>query len=246
MLGRHERRLGQTSDGAGEARPPSSFMIKELSAVAHGGHPAPFESLDNSDLPSAPLKHAPAPASERNTSDIGPLHPQTWGMTKAAPSPRPSELDAATLAEARAPGVGRRLATMLYDLLLLFGVVVMAAALYFGAFQLITGSERIEGGAMFLFRAYLLVVVVGYYLYFWTGGRQTLGMRSWRTQLVRSDGAPLGIADALRRLLFSALTIAPAGAGLLWALFDRDGLAGYDRLSATRPVLTLKPGQRKR
>jgi uncharacterized RDD family membrane protein YckC len=150
-------------------------------------------------------------------------------------------LNPQTLAVARAPGLFRRLATMIYDLLLLFGVIVMAAALYFGIFQWITGGEVIDGAAMLLFQAYLIAVILGYYVYFWTGGRQTLGMRAWRTQLVGSDAGPLAVTDALRRLLFAALTVAPAGAGLLWVLLDRDGLAWYDRLSETRPVLTAKP-----
>ncbi len=145
-----------------------------------------------------------------------------------------------TLAMARAPGLFRRLATIAYDLLLLCGVVVVAAALYYTLYQGISGSEVIDGVAMLLFRAYLVAVIFGYYLYFWTGGRQTLGMRAWRTQVVRTDARPLGAADAVRRLLFATLTLAPAGAGLLWVLFDRDGLAWYDRLSATRPVLTAK------
>lgn len=150
-------------------------------------------------------------------------------------------IDAAVIERARAPGLARRLATMAYDLLLLFGVIVMAAALFYSLFAALTGGEAIEGVAQLLFQLYLLAVIVGYYVYFWTGGRQTLGMRAWRTRLVRADGATLSSADALRRLALALLTLAPVGVGVLWVLFDRDGLAWYDRLSATRPVLTAKP-----
>jgi uncharacterized RDD family membrane protein YckC len=149
------------------------------------------------------------------------------------------------LHHARAPGLARRLATMLYDLLLLFGVLVVAAALFYTGFKLITGGDTITGVGRTLFQFYLLAVILGYYLYFWTGGRQTLGMRSWRTRLLRADGGPLGVGDALRRLTLAALTLLPAGAGLLWVLFDPDGLAWYDRLSRTRPVLTAKPPRKR-
>ncbi len=149
------------------------------------------------------------------------------------------------LHHARAPGLARRLATILYDLLLLFGVVVVAAALFYTGFKLITGGDTITGVGRTLFQLYLLAVIVGYYVYFWTGGRQTLGMRSWRTRLLRADGGPLTAGDALRRLVLAALTLLPAGAGLLWVLFDRDGLAWYDRLSRTRPVLTAKPPRKR-
>jgi hypothetical protein len=39
------------------------------------------------------------------------------------------------------------------------------------------------------------------------------------------------------RLLWAAVCLAPAGAGLLWMLLDRDRLTCYDRLSRTRPIM---------
>jgi uncharacterized RDD family membrane protein YckC len=62
-------------------------------------------------------------------------------------------------------------------------------------------------------------------------------MRTWRITLLREDGAPLGISDALRRIGFAVLTLAPLGLGLWWQLFDRDGQTWYDRLAGTRTVL---------
>jgi uncharacterized RDD family membrane protein YckC len=144
------------------------------------------------------------------------------------------------LTHAVAPGVLRRLATMLYDLMLVFGVLVVAAALFYTVFWVLSGSQQIDGVVRLLFQLYLVTVIAGYYIYFWTGARQTLGMRAWRTRLLRFDGGNLTSADALRRLLLAALTLAPAGLGLLALLFDRDGLTWYDRLSRTRPVLTVK------
>lgn len=154
--------------------------------------------------------------------------------------PSPNETTAQDLSGARAPGLLRRLATMTYDLLLLFGVVVVAAAVFYTLFSVVSGSDNIAGAARLLFQAYLLAVIAGYYVYFWTGGRQTLGMRAWRTRLLRADGENLTAMDALRRLGLAVLTLAPAGVGALWVLFDRDGLAWYDRLSGTRPVLTVR------
>jgi uncharacterized RDD family membrane protein YckC len=153
---------------------------------------------------------------------------------------RTTETTAQVMSRARAPGLLRRLATMAYDLLLVVSVLVVAAAVFYTVFNVVSGSDRITGVARFLFQAYLLAVIAAYYLYFWTGGRQTLGMRAWRTRLLRSDGENLTATDALRRLLVAALTLAPAGVGLFWVLFDRDGLSWYDRLSDTRPVLTLR------
>lgn len=152
-------------------------------------------------------------------------------MTNRSPAIAPEQLK-----RARPPGLVRRLATMLYDLMLLFGVLVVAAALFYTPFYL-SGSEIIAGPARLAFQVYLLAVIVLYYWYFWTSGRQTLGMRAWRIRLVRQDGADLSGTDALRRLGFGAVTLAPLGIGLLWMLFDPNRLTWYDRLSGTRPVL---------
>jgi len=148
--------------------------------------------------------------------------------------------EAADLHRARTPGLLRRLATMVYDLILLGGVLVLAAAIFVIPIQAMTGVPLASGPLHLLFQLYLLAVILLYYLYFWTHGRRTLGMLAWRTRLVRDDGADLSVADALRRIGFAALTLAPLGIGLLWVLFDRDGLAWYDRLSGTRPVLPAR------
>jgi uncharacterized RDD family membrane protein YckC len=148
------------------------------------------------------------------------------------------------LARARVPGLLRRLATIVYELMLLSGVVFVGAALFIIPAQLITGVTVIEGPLRLILQGWLLAVILIYFGYFWSRGRQTLAMRAWRTRLVRDDGADLSGTDALRRLALATITMAPFGAGLLWVLFDRDGLAWYDRLSHTRPVMLAKPGSK--
>ncbi|MGB5830947.1 MAG: RDD family protein [Thiohalocapsa sp.] len=152
-----------------------------------------------------------------------------------------SNLTAADVARARVPGLLRRLATMVYDLMLLCGVLVFAAAVFVIPAQSVTGDTMIEGPLRLVLQGWLLAVVLLYFGYFWSEGRQTLAMRAWRTRLVSDDGAALSGMDALRRLVFAVATLTPLGAGLLWVLFDRDGLAWYDRLSRTRPVIVVKP-----
>lgn len=154
--------------------------------------------------------------------------------TSSAPASNPLE-------NAVSPGLLRRLAIMTYDLLLLIGVVVLAATLAVIPIQTLIGINLSEGLPRLGFQLYVLLVIALYYLYFWTHGRETLGMRTWRVGLYREDGRDLGFADALRRLLFATLTVIPAGIGLFWVLFDRDGRSWYDRLSGTQLVLRRKP-----
>lgn len=145
------------------------------------------------------------------------------------------------IAHAKAPGFMRRAAAILYDLLLLFGILLLAVfALVFPYGVIIGEFPHQELWHRLFLQLYLLGVVGLYYGYFWVRGGQTLGLRTWRMRLLREDGSLPRPGDALRRLFWAALSIAPLGAGFLWMLFDRDGLTLYDRLSRTRPVLLRK------
>lgn len=141
--------------------------------------------------------------------------------------------------EARSPGFFRRLAAMAYDLVLLFGMLMIAVTLVVVPYDLLAGTpfpheERFHTLGL---RLYLIGVIDLFFAFFWVRGGQTLGMRTWRFRLVREDGSGLRKRDALARLAWATLCLAPAGAGFLWMLLDRDRLTCYDRLSHTRPVM---------
>jgi uncharacterized RDD family membrane protein YckC len=137
------------------------------------------------------------------------------------------------------PSLLRRLAALLYDGVLLLGLVMLAIWVLIAPYDLIAARPYPHGDLLYrtLLQAYLVTVIGGFYVYFWTHGGQTLGMRSWRFRVLRDDGSPLGLADALRRFAWAALSLAPAGLGLWWCLLDPEGLAWHDRRSRTRPVL---------
>jgi uncharacterized RDD family membrane protein YckC len=140
------------------------------------------------------------------------------------------------ITEVRSPGLLRRLAAMLYDLLLLLGILLLAVAVVVIPYEAMTGSQFPQEGLLFhLHQVYLLCVAAGFHVFFWVRGGQTLGMRAWHFRVLREDGRPLRVADALRRLAWAAVTLGPVG--LLWVPLDRDHLAPYDRLSRTRPVV---------
>jgi uncharacterized RDD family membrane protein YckC len=94
-----------------------------------------------------------------------------------------------------------------------------------------------------LFRCYLLGVIVGFFCWFWLRGGQTLGMRAWRVMLVRDDGAPLTLRDALLRQAAALLSWASLGVGFAWSLFDAQRLTWHDKLTATRLVMLKKPSR---
>ncbi len=129
---------------------------------------------------------------------------------------------------------------MLYDGLLLLGVLMVATALFLP----LTGGEAVGSernlALDLLYRSVLLALVVGFFGLFWTRSGQTLGMASWRLRVEREDGARLGWGDTLRRLGWALVSLLPLGLGFLWVLFDPERRAWHDRLSRTRVVVLPK------
>lgn len=130
------------------------------------------------------------------------------------------------------PGITRRLASMLYESLLLVAVLFLAGFLFVGL-TLGSTSPLMRG----VFQIYLLGVVAAYFIWFWLRGGQTLAMKTWHLRLVRADGLPLTLRQAMLRFAL-ALPSTLLGVGILWALFDREKQFLHDRLAGTKIILT--------
>ncbi len=150
----------------------------------------------------------------------------------------PSDPQTPVVTAPQAASLPRRLGAMVYDCALLFAVLAVAVWLLIYPYELILAEPFPNREPLYrtLEQIYLLAIIVGFYSYFWTHGGQTLGLRAWRLRLVREDGGPVCIRDALRRLGWATLSLLPAGLGLWWCLIDREGLAWHDRRSRTRLV----------
>ncbi|MBP7489923.1 MAG: RDD family protein, partial [Azospira sp.] len=59
---------------------------------------------------------------------------------------------------------------------------------------------------------------------------------TWRIRLVNANGGGIQPLQALLRYLLAWPSLGFFGAGLVWALFDRDGQFLHDRLAGTRLV----------
>lgn len=121
---------------------------------------------------------------------------------------------------------------MTYEGLLLLGVLAVTFMLPHLALGI--GLSIVLPGQLLL--AHVIAVVGAYFLWYWHHGGQTLAMQTWKLQLVSARGGTPGIPMLLLRYALAWLSLGFWGAGLVWALFDRDRQFLHDRLAGTRIV----------
>lgn len=131
----------------------------------------------------------------------------------------------------RAPGLPRRLASVLYDALLLAALVLVATFPFLAVF-----GDSTQGWQRHVLQGWVVLVAGVYFVGFWTRGGQTLPMKTWHIRVVRRDGAPVSVGRATHRYLLALLGTLAAGLGFAWALFDRDRQFLHDRLAGTALV----------
>ncbi|WP_418315247.1 RDD family protein [Piscinibacter sakaiensis] len=127
-------------------------------------------------------------------------------MAPTSPEPRPP---AVPPSPPTTPGVWRRMACFIYEGVLLFGVLMIAAYL----FGTLTQQRHALLGRHGLM-AFLFLVLGIYFVWFWSDGRQTVAMRAWHIRLVDRAGAPISQLRALARYVLSYLWFMPALLGL--------------------------------
>ncbi|RUO39314.1 hypothetical protein CWE15_09310 [Aliidiomarina taiwanensis] len=138
-------------------------------------------------------------------------------------------------------GLFLRLAAIIYDLLVVAGVMMFAAALALGVSALLhaigwwpLAAEQDHASRLmvsWVYRAYLVMVLVGFYSLFWSKGGQTLGMKAWRLRVQNTDNQAISFRQAVLRFFFSF-----AGLGNFWVLFNKEKLALQDILAKCEVV----------
>ena len=138
---------------------------------------------------------------------------------------------------------GRRFAALLYDVLLLVGVLMVftAAVMFLTHGHALLGET--VGAWVYVYRLALVGVIGAYFTLNWVHSGQTLGMRAWRLHVVDAGGQRLRLGPAALRFACALLAWLPAALGVLWLYGDREGLALHDRLSRTRIVYVPRPEQ---
>jgi len=108
------------------------------------------------------------------------------------------------------PSLKRRMASFVYEGLLLFGIGLIPGAI--GAlFVALTGHQHPLQSDTAL-RVITLAIYAVYFSWFWSVRGQTLPMQTWHIRVVTAAGQPLSQARALARFVASCAWFAPAAA----------------------------------
>lgn len=149
--------------------------------------------------------------------------------------------------EFASPGLLRIFASMVYDSLLLVAISIGYSALVVGLRVLLMGTpehgHRIEWGVFagtFVTIGWF-VVLMFFYIYFWQKFGQTLGMKTWRIQLVNAQTNALpSYSQCVKRAGFALLSMLLLGCGYWYKLINPQGRLLHDLLSDTKLILLNK------
>ncbi len=129
------------------------------------------------------------------------------------------------------PGLGRRLASMLYEGLVIFAVLLIGFLLP----QILLSAYGL-GLTNRLMWLHILLLLMLYFVWFWMNGGQTLPMKTWKLRLTGANGQALRPLQAVLRYLAAWPSILFFGVGILWALLDKDRQFLHDRIAGTSIV----------
>ena len=130
------------------------------------------------------------------------------------------------------PTLVKRLVSMLYESLLVFGVVFLGFLAPHIALGIL--AQTLLPGSLLLL--HLVVVVAAYFLWYWRRSGQTLAMQTWKIRLESATGGAPRWGQLVLRFLLIWPSVFCLGIGIIWAVFDRDRQFLHDRLAGTRLV----------
>ncbi|SFC21424.1 RDD family protein [Pseudoalteromonas denitrificans] len=152
-------------------------------------------------------------------------------------------------------GFGRRFASWIYDALVVIAFSMLTTIIFLFVVQglisldyltlnsAIDVSDYIEKSPILegIRTALLIIVNCAFFVYFWTKGGQTIGMRSWRLKVQNLDGSKITIIQAFIRAITSLF-----GLGNLLVILDFKNKRALQDYIAKTEVVTLTKAENKR
>ena len=121
--------------------------------------------------------------------------------------------------------------SFIYDIFLVAALWFLFGFIFLGLYKLIVADNDYfppSIGAIII-----LLTTAGYYVYFWSNGRNTLGMSTWNHQIIDDQGSKLTTKIALYRFILYILFSVVA---MLWILFDKENKCLPDKILGLRVV----------
>jgi uncharacterized RDD family membrane protein YckC len=128
---------------------------------------------------------------------------------------------------------------------LVSGVVIFLILHFFrykqilGFVRSLLGIDNEIGQFIGLISPILFLVVLVYFVFFWTLIGYTPGKALLGLQIVRQDGRPLSVGRALVRFLGYWVSAIPLFLGFIWILFDHQHEGWHDKLADTHVIYRL-------
>ena len=155
---------------------------------------------------------------------------KTTAGTHAPAAPHKAEGELATL--------GRRLSSMLYEALLLIGVLFVAYLLPL----IMSGMLFDRLPPVWVQRVYFFCILGVYFVTYWYRFGQTLAMQTWKLRITNRAGKNITLGQAMLRYLLAWCSLALLGFGFWWAWFDPEKQFLHDRLTGCRIVFVRRGG----
>lgn len=152
--------------------------------------------------------------------------------------------NAAPIIEFAAPGLLRIFASMVYDSLLLAAISIAYGAIVVGLEVALFGQpetgQRIQWSllAKIIITLGWLLVLMFFYIYFWKKFGQTLGMKTWRIQLVDAQTNHLvDYSQAIKRSVTAIVSLLFLGIGYWFKFVHPQQRLLHDVASHTKLIL---------
>lgn len=140
--------------------------------------------------------------------------------------------------------LGRRLAALVYDGVLVLAIWLCATILHLVVVRLMLGQPVSVVGhsvwAVWSLRALLLIAVTCFFCFFWRRAGMTLGMQAWRLRVQTPQGNAISLKQSLIRCATAWLSLAALGCGYWWVAFDKQRRSWPDIASNTRTIVLPK------
>ena len=202
---------------------PQLFTTREIGRVV------PIESFQ----PRPPdanqeRRQRPVPRPRKAGSDEGQPDPQTdlAFPDDAAPVVGPAR---AQYRKTGAAPVTQRAMAAVVDL----SLVLISLAPVAGIIYAIIGDDFLNHRPFLFFAPVAAILALSYKLLWAMAGTESPGVGWIGLRLANFDGRQANRDERLRRVLWACLSVAPAGLGLIWAVFDEERLTWHDHATGT-------------